>query len=404
VGRAVTAPEQARIDGETDPAFAAVREAFVSNFSERRELGAALCVKLGGRTVVDLWGGHADVAKTRPWTRDTLVNAYSVGKGILAMLVMAVVERGELDLDAPVAQRWPEFAAAGKEKLSLRTLLCHSVGLPSVRARLPESALYDWDAMTRALASQAPWWEPGIAHGYHVNTYGFLAGELVRRATGWPVGEALARLVTGPAEAEFWYGLPRSEHARVAEVDAPQVALTTEAQWAAAFPQTGDALRDRMIWHCYFNPSGLSGIGTVNTPEWRLATIPSTNGHGTARAVATLYAAFLEGGPPVAPWAGEALRREATTIHADGEDRVLGRPTRFGLGFQLTQENRPIGPGRSSFGHYGYGGSLGFADPEAGLAFGYLMNRPGDRWQNPRTQQLIDAVYDSLGMHDRNRS
>jgi CubicO group peptidase (beta-lactamase class C family) len=182
----------------------------------------------------------------------------------------------------------------------------------------------------------------------------------------------------------------------VATVVAPQTLLTKEEEWARAFPPTGDAEHDRMVWHAYFNPSGLSGIGTVNTEAWRLAAIPSTNGHGTARAVASIYATLLGGGPPGAIWAGGALRAEARAIHADGEDRVLGRPTRHGLGFQLSQPGRPLGPNPGSFGHYGYGGSLGFADPEAGVAFGYLMNRPGDRWKTPRTQRLIDAVYACL--------
>jgi CubicO group peptidase (beta-lactamase class C family) len=229
-----------------------------------------------------------------------------------------------------------------------------------------------------------------------VNTFGYLVGELVRRATGLPVGEALARRVTGPLGAEFFYGLPRAEHHRVAQVVTPDVKLAESEQRAQAFPPTGDAEHDRMIRHCYFNPSGISGFGVVNTEAWRLATIPSTNGHATARAVASVFAAFLAGGPPGARWAGPGLRAEARSIHSDGEDRVLRRPSRFGLGFQLSQPARPLGPSPSAFGHYGYGGSLGFADPDANLAFGYLMNHPGDRWKTPRTKRLIDAVYACL--------
>jgi CubicO group peptidase (beta-lactamase class C family) len=353
-------------------------------------------VQIDGTAVVDLWGGHRDAARTQPWRADTLVNAYSVGKGVLAMLVLALIERGALALARPVADYWPEFAAADKHAITVRTLLAHRAGLPAVRERLPDAALYDWHRMCAALAQQAPYWEPDTAHGYHVNTYGFLAGELVRRVTQSGVGDALARIVCGPAGADFHWGLAPRDHVRVADVVTAIPPLREEAQWALAFPPRGDAERDRMIWHAYCNPTGISGFGSVNTPEWRSAVIPSTNGHGTARAVASLYASFVRGGPPGAHWAGEALRSEAVAIHADGEDRVTRRPSRFGLGFQLAQPARPIGASARAFGHFGYGGSLGFADPEAGLAFAYLMNRPGERWHNPRTERLIEALYRCL--------
>jgi len=384
------------IDGICDPRFATVREAFAANFADLDEIGAALTVYVTGQRVVDLWGGHTDPDRRQPWRRDTLVNCYSVGKGILAVLVLALAEQRALDLDAPIARLWPEFAAHGKGDLTLREILCHRAGLPAVRERLAGDEMYDWDRMCGALAGQAPYWEPGADHGYHVNTLGFLAGEIVRRATGEGVSAALQRHVTAPLAADFFFGLPQPLHDRVATVIAPQTVLTNERQWALAFPPTGDTERDHMVWHAYFNPSGISGIGTVNTEAWRLAVIPSTNGHGTARAIAAIYAAFLDGGPNGAIWASGELRTQAHTIHSDGEDRVLGRHTRFGVGFQLTQPGRPLGPNPRSFGHYGYGGSLAFADPDAGMAFGYVMNRPGPRWKTPRTQRLIDAVYDCL--------
>ena len=384
------------IEGSCDPRFARVREAFAANFAEHDEVGAAVCIYAGGRLVVDLWGGYVDRARTRPWRRDTLVNAYSVGKGVLAMVFLTLVERGEIELDAPVARLWPEFAAGGKGDVSVRTLVTHQAGLPSVRERLPEGSMYEWDVMCAALAGQKPWWEPGTAHGYHVGTYGYLVGELIRRATGRSVCQVLQERLAGPTGGEFWYGLPRAEHARAAEVLAPGVRLTEESQWAEAFPPTGDPEHDRMVWHCYFNPSGISGLADVNTAEWRLASIPSTNGHGTARGVAAFYAAFLRGGVGGQTWAGPGLRTEATSIHSDGDDRVLGRPSRFGLGFQLTQPTRAVGSGTRAYGHFGYGGSLGFADPDAEVAFGYLMNRPGERWQTPRAQGLIQAVADCL--------
>ena len=290
------------------------------------------------------------------------------------------------------ARYWPEFGTAGKERVTLRELASHRAGMPSVRERLPEGIWADWDGMCGALAGQRPWWEPGTAHGYHTNTFGFLIGETVRRATGVRIEEQLRRVVAALEVDGFFFGLPRSEHGRVAEVLAPQAVLTTPAQWAMAFPPTGDPEHDTMVWHCYFNPSGLSGIGTVNTPAWREAVVPSTNGHGTARGVAALYDAALRGLPGGLPWPSRDRIRDATAVHADGPDRILGRDSRFGIGFQLPHPERRIGRGDAAFGHYGYGGSLGFADPDAGLAFGYLTNRPGDRWQTPRTNRLVDAV------------
>jgi len=386
------------VEGHCDPAFRAVADAFAENFIDLDELGAAVSIRVGGRHVVDLFGGWRDAARTMPWEHDTLVNAYSVGKGLLAVLTLALVERGALALDRPVAAAWPEFGASGKSGVTLRTLLAHQAGLPAVRRRLPEDAMLDWDSMCSELAGQEPYWEPGAAHGYHVNTFGFLVGEMVRRATGVPVGRALQEVIVRATGEEFYYGVPREHHARCAEVQAPNVLLTERAQWEQAFPPTGDEGHDFMVWHTYFNPAGISGVGSVNTAPWRLAAIPSTNGHGTARAVSVVYSALLgsaQGGGE--RWVGPGLLAEARSVHSDGEDRVLSRPSRFGLGFQLAQESRPIGPNPEAFGHYGYGGTLGFADPKAGVAFCFLSNKPGDRWQTPRTQRLLEALYGSLG-------
>jgi len=389
------------IEGVCDPRFEAVREAFAANFEEASdpEWGGSVCVRVAGRVVADVWGGHVDAERTLPWQRDTLVNAYSVGKGILAILALSCVEEGLLDLDATVASIWPEFAANGKDRLTVRGLMAHRAGLPGVRELLPNDAAYDWPRMCAALAAQAPWWEPDADHGYHVNTQGFLVGEVLRRATGVPVGRLLRERLSGPLGADYWWGLPAREHARVSTVFAPQVQLTTREQWARAFPPTGDEEHDTMVWRSYFNPPGLSGLGSVNTAPWREAVIPSTNGHGNARAVAALYDAHLHGGAGRGGQvriAGASLRAEAATIVSDGPDRVLSRPSRFGLGFQLPQPTRPIGPSPKAYGHFGYGGSLGMADPDAGLAFSFVTNRPGDRWQTPRTQRLLSAVYGSL--------
>ena len=400
---AATTPRPVRVEGTCDPAFHAVEAAFRENFVARDEIGAALCIRVGGRVVVDLWGGHRDIEGRQPWARDTLVNAYSVGKGLSAMLVLALVERGELDLDAPVEGLWPEYAARGKGDTTLRMLLAHRGGLPGVPETLPDDAIYDWTTMSGALAAAEPYWPPGQAHGYHVNTFGFLVGEPVRRAIGLDFARAFRDYVAEPHAADFYIGLPDALHGRVAPIAegerSARQALDADArrELARQFFDARDDAQAEMLGAVYFNPAGLSGFGTVNHPAWRRASVPSTNGHGTARAVARLYDVFLRKDPDRGGFVGPGLRAEATAIASNGPDRVLGRPSRFGLGLQLSQPTRRVGVSDSGYGHFGYGGTLGFADPESEVTFGYLMNRPGQRWQTPRTNALVDALREAMG-------
>jgi CubicO group peptidase (beta-lactamase class C family) len=397
------------IDGSCDRRFEPVRAAFADNFTERGEQGAAVCVAVGGRVVVDLWGGLAD-REGRPWQADTLVDVFSVGKGMLAALVAALVGEGELDPDARVAQDWPAFAAAGKQDVTVRHLLTHQAGLPAVRQPLPDDVIYDWDAMTGALAATEPWWPPGTAHGYHVNTFGFLVGEVVRRATGRSPGRLLAERIAGPLRADVLLGVPPAQDHRVAEFTWPE--LTGELRVPDGPEPDGgpiggpdddahdpDAARRHDLQHlAYFNPPTISGMGVVNTRAWRAAEMPSTNTHASARGIARVYQALAAGGTLDGVRIVDRVALAAsTTEQVAGEDLVLGRPSRFGLGFQLTQPERPLGPNPTSFGHFGAGGSLGFCDPTAGVAFGYVMNELGARWQNPRNRALVDAVYQALG-------
>ncbi len=377
----------------------AVREAFAHNLEQEDELGAAVCVYVDGRKCVDLWGGFASLETRALWQRDTLVNAYSIGKGVLSILLLTLAERGRLDFDQCVAELWPEFAQADKGDIRLPTLLSHAAGLPAVRRRLPEGAMFDWNGMCAALAEQAPWWAPGTAHGYHTASFGYLAGEIVQRAAGLSLGDALREYLTGPLQADFAWGIDAARRARTAYVHSPAAELViTDDMWARAFPPTGDADYDLMRWHGYFNPNGLSGGGIVNSEAWQRARVPSANGHGTARAVAVMYDALLGGWRGGRPLVSKELVERARTPLSDGEDLMLQRPSRFGLGFQVSHANRPIGHGEGVFGHYGYGGSLGFADPANQIAFGYVRNKPGDRWRTPRTLALVDAVYESLGI------
>ncbi len=374
-------------EGRCDPRFEPLRDAFRANFAERGELGAAVCVMVGNHVVADLYGGWADQDQGRPWQPDTLVNMFSVGKGLVAACAARLAGQGRLDLDATVASYWPEFAAAGKDAITVRQLLSHQAGLPAVRRRLPPGAMLDWPAMTAALAGQEPWWQPGTAHGYHVNTFGFLAGEVIRRVTGTTAGALLRDEIAGPLGADVHIGLPSTEHQRVAT-------FIWKGPPPAEEEPNGLDSAQLMEHNSYYNPGGLSGAGVINTPGWRSAEVPSTNAHGTASGVARVYAALIN--PANKGIVDPAALEEATTEQAYGQDLVLQRPSRFGLGFQLTQPERPIGPGPATFGHFGAGGSLGFADPGSGVAFGYVMNQMGPRWQNPRTRALVDAVYACL--------
>jgi CubicO group peptidase (beta-lactamase class C family) len=362
-------------------------------------VGAAVAIAIDGHLVVDLWAGWMDAGGTRPWRRDTLVNVFSVGKGMAALSLLRLVERGQIDVEAPVAHYWPEFGAGEKSGVTVRMLLGHQAGVPGVRRPLPPLGMYDWDLMTAALAAEAPWWTPGRAHGYHVNTFGFLVGELVRRVTGTRLRTFFHREIAGPLDADFDFGIAAAHDDRVADfllpdddADVPDLLLRR----AGTTPSADDARRREFLDRVYCNPPGISGFGTVNTRAWRDAEMPSTNGHATARAVARIYAGLAGGAPEnrrlLAP---ETITLARTEVSA-GTDVVLQRFSRFGLGFQLTQPERPLGPGPHGFGHFGAGGSLGFADPEAHLAFAYVMNLPGQRWQDPRSRALIDAAYAAL--------
>jgi CubicO group peptidase (beta-lactamase class C family) len=386
-------PQQVpEVHGRCDARFAAVRTAFAENFRERGELGAAVAVTVDGETVVDLWAGWADAARTRPWERDTLVNVWSTTKGPVALCAHLLADRGLLDLDAPVAAYWPEFAAAGKEKVLVRHLLSHRAGLPGPRVPHSLADLYDWEVTVARLAATEPWWEPGTRSGYHALTYGHLVGEVVRRVTGLLPGAFLAREVTGPLGIDFTVGLPEGEAGRAAElVHAPD----TSGERAAVFSQlTPPALASLA------NPP--VGAAEANSPAWRAAEIPAANGHGTARAVAALYGIFAGQGS----YGGRrVLSPEAAERVREGQgacvDLVLGagfgRETELGLGLWLSGPHGSYGPNPRAFGHDGAGGSCGLADPEAGVSLGYVMNRMGTRIaDDPRKTALVEALYASL--------
>ncbi|MCM2415161.1 serine hydrolase domain-containing protein [Streptomyces sp. RKAG290] len=387
--REATVPQ---IHGHCDERFSAVRGAFEANFRDRDELGAAVTVLVGGQPVADLWGGWADAARTRPWEQDTLVNVWSTSKGPTALCAHVLADRGLLDLDAPVATYWPEFAAAGKEAVAVRHLLSHRAGLAGLREPHTLAELYDWELTTARLAATEPWWEPGTRSGYHAITYGFLVGEVVRRITGMLPGEFLRQEVTGPLGIDFTIGLPEKEAGRVAELVVPKA---DRAQQAALF-----ARMEPVAVASLLNPP--TGAAAANTPEWRAAEIPAANGHGTARAVAALYGIFAGRGS----FGGRRiLSEEAVERVREGQGRCrdlvlgegLGRDSEIGLGLWLSGPDGGYGPNPRAYGHDGAGGSCGLADPEAGISLGYVMNRMGPHIaDDPRKSALIEAVYASL--------
>ncbi|MEU9359618.1 serine hydrolase domain-containing protein [Streptomyces sp. NPDC048301] len=382
-----------QIHGHCDDRFAAVRDAFEANFAERDELGAAVTVLLDGAPVVDLWGGWADGARTRPWERDTVVNVWSTTKGPTALCAHILADRGLLDMDAPVAVYWPEFAAEGKESVRVRDLLSHRSGVAGLRDPHTLAELYDWEVTTARLAATAPWWEPGTRSGYHAISYGFLVGEVVRRITGLLPGEFLRQEVTGPLGIDFSVGLPEKDAERVAELVQPK---SVAREQAALF-----ALMEPVAVASLLNPG--TGIAAANTPGWRAAEIPAANGHGTARAVASLYGILagrgtLDGRRILSPEAAERVREGQGPCR----DLVLGagfaHETELGLGLWLSGPNASYGPNPRAVGHDGAGGSCGLADPEAGVSIGYVMNRMGPHIaDDPRKMALVDAVYGVLG-------
>jgi CubicO group peptidase (beta-lactamase class C family) len=371
------------ISGDCREDLAAVAGAFADNFDDRGEIGAAICVIVDGEVVCDLWGGWADSSRARPWERDTIVDYYSAGKPVLATLLLRLVDAGRVQLDAPIAEYWPEFSAGSKSGATVRHALTHRAGVPAIKRDLTNDDLWDWDTMTGALAETPAWFVPGSRHIYHTNTYGHLVGEIVRRVDGRGPGSVLAELA-GSIDADIMVSVPTTSLDRCAEV------LLDSARSPATAP-ADDGGEGSMILRGYFNPPGYSSFGVVNSPEWRRAEVPSTNGHGSARGLARFYAALLDG-----RLLEPGTLAEAASAQSVGPCPVLGEVVSFGLGFQPTTERRPFAPGTTSFGHFGTGGALGFADPSRKVAFGYVMNHVIPRWQSTRNRALIDALYQAL--------
>ncbi|MEU5077728.1 MULTISPECIES: serine hydrolase domain-containing protein [Streptomyces] len=383
------------VNGTVAEGFEPVREAFAENFARLGERGAAVAVYRDGHRVVNLWAGTRDIDGTAPWEPGTAQIVRSATKGVAAAALLLLHQRGELDLDAPVGAYWPEFKAAGKDQARVWHLLAHRAGVPVLDRPLTPAEAADPDLGAAAVAAQAPVWEPGTEHGYHAQTYSWLTGELLRRVTGRPVGEWVAEEIAGPVGADLWLGLPEAERARAGRVG------------RAETPETAGGLKTRpkrAVAEAYADPDSLTRrafaaitpLPDENDPGYRAAALPASNGIATADGLARFYAALIgevDGGTRLfTPDTMELARTERSA----GPDRVLVVGTRFGLGYMLHGTASPLlSPG--SFGHPGRGGALAFADPESGIAFGYVTN--GFRASvtaDPRAQALVRAVRTAL--------
>ena len=391
------------IQGTCDPRFDKVKNAFEKNLQDRNELGASVCITLHGETVVDLWGGFTDEKQQQAWQEDTKCVVFSCTKGATALCVHVLVSRGEVELDKPVAYYWPEFAQSGKDDIPVRMLLNHQSGLAAVDHPLSKQCYAHWDEVTQALARQKPYWQPGSRAGYHLLTFGWLNGEIVRRVSGQSLGAFFRSEIAEPLDLDFWIGLPSHLDHEVA----PMIPAAPEPDndFFKALLDT-DSMQTHGLLHFGDYMSTDAGF---NSEAAHRAEIGGAGGITNARGLAGMYAPLangerFNGAQIVTP---DTIANMSRTSSALGTDAMLLMPTRFGLGFMKTMDNRQEPLGRRSsailsdtaFGHVGAGGSIGFADPAKGLSFGYAMNRMGaGLLLNARGQSLVDAANESM-MH-----
>lgn len=380
-----------RLQGEYDPAFARVADAFAENFAVEEEIGAAVAVHVDGRKVIDLWGGYRDPAYSEPWQEDTILCMMSVAKGIAGMAFNILIDRGQVDPDAPVAAYWPEFAQNGKEGVLVRHVLDHTAGLPVVLEPLWKGAVFDCDAIVGALERQAPLWEPGTVAAYHIHTQGNILGEIVRRVTGKRFPPFIRDEMTGPLGADYQYG-------NLSDADIDRCATlvpTVEGTLLAKRDSEPDSLVAKGFTQFPDEPLPV----TLNSTAWRRAEITSASGHGNPRAVARVFAAVARGGSldGVTLMSAKTVEDMLREQHNQTE-QMQQRPYHQGRGILL---NTPVsvwmGPNMRAFGHHGFGGSIGMGDPDAKIGFSYACNKMHARGDNgPRARRIIEALYEAL--------
>lgn len=375
-----------KIEGHCDPRFQAIADVFQRNFAQEGEIGASFCLYQHGEKRVDLWGGHADAARARPWLSDTIVNVWSTTKGVMALCVARLVSEGKLELGRPVADYWPEFGVGGKENVTVAQLFSHQAGLCGPETPLSEAEFLDTDHVADVLAHQTPHWPIGTRSGYHALSIGPLADGLFKRVVGKSVGAYFRDEIGSPLHVDFLMGFGANEDGRVAE-------LVHDGQPISGGPEHYNRYQTLAQVH---TPQSLRLAGTR---AWRAQGTPSAAGHGNGRSIATLYSALatdrrIEGIEIVSETALAAV----TSLQIDNEDLVLRFPMTWGVGFGLNSGMKVYGPEDGSFGHHGWGGSFGFADPANGLGVGYAMNymREATEGPDPRLVGLIGAIYGAL--------
>jgi CubicO group peptidase (beta-lactamase class C family) len=374
---------QTPINGFTTKKFDALGEVFAANLEDGDDVGASVAVIVGGETVVDLWGGWADEAKTRAWQKDTIVNVYSTTKTMAALVALVLADRGGLALNAPVAHYWPEFAAAGKGNVKVSQLLSHSSGLHTWTEAIDVVDMYDWERTTALLAAQSPAWEPGSASGYHALTFGHLIGEVVRRITGKSIGEFFRDEIAGPLKADFHIGLAEKDDKRCADlIPVPPGAFSVNGNWTPLMLQV------------MANPAGWMDPSITRSRDWRAAEIPAANGHGNARSIAEIQSVLANGGTAKGKrLLSEAGCRRALQLQSEGTDLIIGAHVRFGMGYGLSGALLPV-PNSNSVFWGGYGGSLVIIDFDAGATFSYAMNKMGPALiGDPRAMALAQAMW-----------
>jgi CubicO group peptidase (beta-lactamase class C family) len=403
--------EGATVEGACDPAWSSVLDAFILNFKARSELGASLCVTVSGQTKIDVWGGWANEERTKRWDRDTIGVIFSATKGATALCANILIDEGALDLHAPIARYWPEFARHGKDSGTVEMILNHSVGVPGFKEPLKDNAFADWDYMVHRIEEERPWWPPGQRMGYHGLTIGWLAGELVRRVSGKSLGVFFKERVADRLGLDFWIGLPEALEPRVSHM-VPYKKAAGEEEIVTEFatnmvenPNSDAAVAMRHHGGYWFE--NFVESEDCYAPDTRLAHSAEIGAVGAitnARGLAGMYAPLANGGQGLI--SSEHIGRMSQVSMCAMSDAIMFRPSRFALGFAKGIDNRyrkfghleSLIIGDRAFGHIGMGGHLGFADPDCQLSFGYTMNKmQAGLAFNPRGQSLVDAVYRQLG-------
>jgi len=376
------------IQGQCDQRFSSVKEAFARNFESGLEVGASFAATIDGKFVVDIWGGYADAALTRPWEQDTIVNVYSTTKVMTAICAHMLIDRGQLDVDAPVAKYWPEFAQAGKDQIPVRYLLSHQSGIAGIDEPVTMEDLYEWDRMIKLLEKQKPWWEPGKHCGYHAITFGHLVGELVRRITGKTLGTFFREEVAIPLNADFHISFSAEHDHRVGELISPPELKPGELGYIEMEPGS-------LIWKAMMMSAMTYDV--VKERAWRGAEMPAVNGHGNAHSVARVGAAIACGGElDGVRLMGLPTIEKALEEQCYDTDLVLGMPSRYGLGFGLNSKEMPMGLNPRTLWWGGMGGSLVVMDLDARLSWSYVMNKMAAGLVDMRGIGIAQALYAAL--------